>query len=135
MHSRIRIALRHLVCILPQGGGLRRHGDREVLAAIVIVATSGCTSDGTATLAGPCEGTADPGRSHPPAHASCPDRHVPRAVRPARGRTRALPSGLGRCGAGERRGLTRRGYNPGHRHRVLAAVLSRRNTVALTLTA
>ncbi|MEW1995856.1 IS5 family transposase [Streptomyces coelicoflavus] len=27
----------------PQGGGRRRHGDREVLAAIVIVATSGCT--------------------------------------------------------------------------------------------
>ncbi|GAB2633721.1 hypothetical protein GCM10027168_74850 [Streptomyces capparidis] len=27
----------------PQGGGRRRHGDREVLAAIIIVATSGCT--------------------------------------------------------------------------------------------
>ncbi len=27
----------------PQGGGRRRHGDREVLAAIVSVATSGCT--------------------------------------------------------------------------------------------
>ncbi|MGY3059917.1 transposase [Streptomyces sp. TE3672] len=27
----------------PQGGGRRRHGDREVLAAIVFVATSGCT--------------------------------------------------------------------------------------------
>ncbi len=27
----------------PQGGGRRRHGDREVLAAIVVVATSGCT--------------------------------------------------------------------------------------------
>ncbi|QXE39525.1 IS5 family transposase [Streptomyces sp. GMY02] len=27
----------------PQGGGQRRHGDREVLAAIVFVATSGCT--------------------------------------------------------------------------------------------
>ncbi|MFE3375131.1 transposase [Streptomyces anulatus] len=26
-----------------QGGGRRRHGDREVLAAIVFVATSGCT--------------------------------------------------------------------------------------------
>jgi transposase len=26
----------------PQGGGRRRHGDREVLAAIVFVATSGC---------------------------------------------------------------------------------------------
>jgi transposase len=27
----------------PRGGGRRRHGDREVLAAIVFVATSGCT--------------------------------------------------------------------------------------------
>jgi transposase len=27
----------------PQGGGRRRHGDREVLAAIVFVASSGCT--------------------------------------------------------------------------------------------
>jgi transposase len=27
----------------PQGGGRRRHGDREVLAAVVFVATSGCT--------------------------------------------------------------------------------------------
>jgi transposase len=27
----------------PQGGRRRRHGDREVLAAIVFVATSGCT--------------------------------------------------------------------------------------------
>lgn len=27
----------------PQSGGRRRHGDREVLAAIVVVATSGCT--------------------------------------------------------------------------------------------
>ncbi|GAA3478216.1 hypothetical protein GCM10018966_027460 [Streptomyces yanii] len=27
----------------PQGGGRRRHGDREVLAAIVFVVTSGCT--------------------------------------------------------------------------------------------
>ncbi|MFD7079002.1 IS5 family transposase [Streptomyces sp. NPDC059918] len=27
----------------PQGGGRRRHGDREVLAAILFVATSGCT--------------------------------------------------------------------------------------------
>lgn len=27
----------------PQGGGRRRHGDREVPAAIVFVATSGCT--------------------------------------------------------------------------------------------
>nr|WP_243761775.1 IS5 family transposase [Streptomyces sp. YIM 98790] len=29
--------------IRPQGGGCRRHGDREVLAAIIFVATSGCT--------------------------------------------------------------------------------------------
>ncbi|XLX04341.1 hypothetical protein ACKTSN_00080 [Streptomyces flavusporus] len=40
----------------------------------------------------------------------------------------------------KRKGLNRRGYNPGfgfldHRHRVLAAVLSRRDTVTLTLTA
>lgn len=40
----------------------------------------------------------------------------------------------------KRKGLNRRGYNPGfgfldHRHRVLAALLSRRNTVTLTLTA
>jgi transposase len=27
----------------PQGGGRRRHGDREVLAAIVFLATSACT--------------------------------------------------------------------------------------------
>ncbi len=27
----------------PRGGGRRRHGDREVLAAIVFVATLGCT--------------------------------------------------------------------------------------------
>ncbi|GAA2633229.1 hypothetical protein GCM10010307_27340 [Streptomyces vastus] len=27
----------------PQGGGRRRYGNREVLAAIVFVATSGCT--------------------------------------------------------------------------------------------
>ncbi|MDG4536903.1 IS5 family transposase [Streptomyces sp. AV19] len=31
------------VPVRPQGGGRRRHGDREVLAAIVFVATSGCT--------------------------------------------------------------------------------------------
>ncbi|WP_435193121.1 ISAzo13-like element transposase-related protein, partial [Nonomuraea sp. bgisy094] len=40
----------------------------------------------------------------------------------------------------KRKGINRRGYNPGfgfldHRHRVLAAILSRRNTVTLTLTA
>jgi hypothetical protein len=39
-----------------------------------------------------------------------------------------------------RKGINRRGYNPGfgfldHRHRVLAAILSRRNTVTLTLAA
>lgn len=27
----------------PQGGGRRRRGDREVLAAIIFAATSGCT--------------------------------------------------------------------------------------------
>lgn len=31
------------VVIRPQGGGRRRAGDREALAAIVFVATSGCT--------------------------------------------------------------------------------------------
>ncbi|MEU1289954.1 IS5 family transposase [Kitasatospora sp. NPDC005856] len=40
----------------PQGGGRRRHGDREVLAAIVFVATSGCT---WAQLP-PCFGPAGP---------------------------------------------------------------------------
>ncbi|MCA2230531.1 ISAzo13-like element transposase-related protein, partial [Nonomuraea aurantiaca] len=40
----------------------------------------------------------------------------------------------------KRKGINRRGYNPGfgfldHRHRVLAAVLSHRNTVTLTLAA
>ncbi|MEV3855763.1 transposase [Streptomyces sp. NPDC050095] len=29
--------------IHPQGGGRRRHGDRQVLTAIVFVATTGCT--------------------------------------------------------------------------------------------
>jgi transposase len=29
--------------VRPQGGGRRRYGDREVLAAILFVATSGCT--------------------------------------------------------------------------------------------
>lgn len=60
--------------------------------------------DGTATRAGPGEGTADPGRGHPPAHAPRPDRHVPRAVRPARGGTRTLSPGPGRGGAGEEEG-------------------------------
>jgi transposase len=31
-----------LAPVRPQGGGRKRHGDREVLAAIVFVATSGC---------------------------------------------------------------------------------------------
>ncbi|MFF5232705.1 hypothetical protein [Dactylosporangium sp. NPDC000521] len=40
----------------------------------------------------------------------------------------------------KRKGINRRGYNPGfgfldHRHRVLAAILSRRNTITLTLAA
>ncbi|RAG81768.1 IS5/IS1182 family transposase, partial [Streptacidiphilus pinicola] len=30
--------------VRPQGGGRRRAGDREVLTAIIFVATSGCTS-------------------------------------------------------------------------------------------
>lgn len=29
--------------VRPQGGGRRHYGDREVLAAIVFVATTGCT--------------------------------------------------------------------------------------------
>lgn len=29
--------------VRPQGGGRRRHGDRQVLAAIVFVTTTGCT--------------------------------------------------------------------------------------------
>lgn len=33
----------------PQGGGRRRHGDREVLAAIAFVATSGCTPSGSSS--------------------------------------------------------------------------------------
>lgn len=35
----------------PQAGGRRRHGNREVLAAIVFVATSGCTPIGRVWLA------------------------------------------------------------------------------------
>ncbi|MEU8625492.1 transposase [Streptomyces sp. NPDC048669] len=43
----------------PQGGGRRRHGDREVLAAIVFVATSGCTWKQVPTASfGPCGATA-----------------------------------------------------------------------------
>ncbi|WP_369276036.1 transposase [Streptomyces sp. R11] len=39
----------------PEGGGRRRHGDQEVLAAIVFGATSGCTWQQlpTASLSGP----------------------------------------------------------------------------------
>ena len=43
----------------PQGGGRRRHGDREVLAAIVFVATSGCTWQQLPSASfGPSGGTA-----------------------------------------------------------------------------
>lgn len=43
----------------PQGGGRRRHGDREVLAAIVFVATSGCTWQQLPTVSfGPSGATA-----------------------------------------------------------------------------
>ncbi|WP_244173589.1 IS5 family transposase [Streptomyces recifensis] len=38
----------------PQGGGRRRAGDREVLAAIVFVATSGCTWRQLPPVFGPC---------------------------------------------------------------------------------
>ncbi|WP_223855682.1 MULTISPECIES: IS5 family transposase [Streptomyces] len=41
------------VVIRPQGGGLRRAGDREYLAAIVFVATSGCTWRQVPPLFGP----------------------------------------------------------------------------------
>lgn len=43
----LRVLFRRVVppteVIRPQGGGRRRAGDREALAAIVFVATSGCT--------------------------------------------------------------------------------------------
>ncbi|MYX18951.1 MULTISPECIES: IS5 family transposase [unclassified Streptomyces] len=39
--------------VRPQGGGRRRHGDREVLAAIMFVATSGCTWRQTPEVFGP----------------------------------------------------------------------------------
>ncbi|MGP3954047.1 IS5 family transposase [Streptomyces sp. 7N604] len=44
--------------VRPQGGGRRRHGDREVLAAIVFVATSGCTWQQLPPSFGPSGATA-----------------------------------------------------------------------------
>ncbi|MER7989260.1 transposase [Streptomyces noursei] len=41
----------------PQGGGRRRAGDREALAAIVFVATSGCTWRQLPPVCGPCRQT------------------------------------------------------------------------------
>ncbi|MEV3927676.1 IS5 family transposase [Actinomadura coerulea] len=42
----------------PQGGGRRRHGDREVLAAIIFVATTGCTWQQLPPVFGPSGPTA-----------------------------------------------------------------------------
>ncbi len=42
----------------PQGGGRRRHGDHEVLAAIVFVATSACTWQQFPSSFGPSGATA-----------------------------------------------------------------------------
>lgn len=42
----------------PQGGGRRRYGDREVLAAIIFVATTGCTWQQLAPVFGPSGPTA-----------------------------------------------------------------------------
>mgnify|MGYP005797053415 FL=1 len=42
----------------PQGGGRRRHGDREVLAAIIFAATTGCTWAQLPPVFGPCGPTA-----------------------------------------------------------------------------
>lgn len=42
----------------PQGGGRRRHGDREVLAAIIFVATTGCTWSQVPPVFGPSGATA-----------------------------------------------------------------------------
>nr|WP_281247753.1 transposase [Streptomyces colonosanans] len=42
----------------PQGGGRRRHGDREVLAAIIFVATTGCTWRQLPPVPGPSGPTA-----------------------------------------------------------------------------
>ncbi|MEE1797558.1 IS5 family transposase [Streptomyces sp. JV176] len=39
--------------VRPQGGGRRRYGDREVLAAVLFVATSGCTWRQTPEVFGP----------------------------------------------------------------------------------
>ncbi|WTX01140.1 IS5 family transposase (plasmid) [Streptomycetaceae bacterium NBC_01309] len=44
--------------VRPQGGGRRRHGDREVLAAIVFVATTGCTWQQLPPVFGPSGPTA-----------------------------------------------------------------------------
>ncbi|MFD4948688.1 transposase [Streptomyces sp. NPDC058239] len=41
----------------PQGGGRRRTGDHEALAAIVFVATSGCTWRQLPPVSGPCRQT------------------------------------------------------------------------------
>jgi len=58
----------------PQGGGRRRHGDREVLAAIVVVATQGA-----------------PGSSCPPRR-SGPRERRPTAASPRGRRPGSLPS-------------------------------------------
>ena len=42
----------------PQGRGRRRHGDRQVLAAIIFVATTGCTWAQLPPVFGPSEPTA-----------------------------------------------------------------------------
>ncbi|GGY10085.1 transposase [Streptomyces minutiscleroticus] len=42
----------------PQGGGRRRYGDREVLAAIIFVATTGCTWAQVPPVFGPSGATA-----------------------------------------------------------------------------
>ncbi|PPA38281.1 IS5 family transposase [Streptomyces griseus] len=39
--------------VRPEGGGRRRYGDREVLAAVLFVATSGCTWRQTLEVFGP----------------------------------------------------------------------------------
>ena len=41
------------VVLRPQGGGRRRAGDRECLAAIVFVATSGCSRQQLSAIFGP----------------------------------------------------------------------------------
>ncbi|MFF2902643.1 transposase [Streptomyces sp. NPDC057966] len=45
------------LCGRPQGGGRRRAGDREALAAIVFVATSGCAWRRLPPVFGPCRQT------------------------------------------------------------------------------